>query len=105
MTITLAGGLQFQSYIDPGTAGANDVHVTAFDAQGDELPLKDLLVIVTPDGGDPQVLDATLFSPGAPGHFSAPADLDAGDWRVDVIATGEDGSVLQGWFDQTIGDG
>ncbi len=103
VTITLAGGRQLQSYIDPGTAGVNDVHVTAFDAQGEELALSDLVVIMTPDDGEPRVLDAAQLSPGTPGHFTAPADLDPGEWRVDVIATGEDGSVLQGWFDQTIG--
>ena len=101
VTLTLAGGLQFQCYLDPGTAGANDVHVTAFDARGDELPLSDLVVVLTPDGGDPRALPVDRLSKG---HFSAPADLDAGSYRIDVIASAKDGSVLQGWFTQDIAD-
>ena len=35
-TITLEGGLQIQAYVDPGEPGrTNQVHVTAFDADGD----------------------------------------------------------------------
>jgi copper transport protein len=98
-TITLASGSQIQAYADPGAAGANEVHVTAFDASGQELPLQDMLVIATPSGGEPRALDAKRLSPG---HFSAAADLTAGEWRFDLIATSEDGQVLQAWFDQTI---
>jgi copper transport protein len=100
VTMTLAGGVQLQSYIDPGTAGSNDVHVTAFDAQGDELPLRDLLVVVAPEGGSPRALEAERLTPG---HFSSPAELSQGAWRVDIVATGKDGTVLQSSFDQTIG--
>ena len=39
-TITLQGGLQIQAYVDPGEPGrTNQVHVTAFDTDGAELPL------------------------------------------------------------------
>jgi copper transport protein len=100
VTITLGGGVQLQSYLDPDAPGANDVHVTAFDRGGDELPLAGLLVVATPEGGEPMALDATRLSAG---HFSADADLDAGAWRFDLVATAKDGTVLQGWFDQTIG--
>jgi copper transport protein len=99
-TITLASGSQIQAYADPGAAGANEVHVTAFDASGQELSLQDLLVIATPPEGDPRALDATRLTPG---HFSAAADLTAGEWRFDLVATSKDGPVLQAWFDQTIG--
>ena len=101
VTLTLAGGLQFQCYVDPGTPGGNDVHVTAFDAAGSELPLSDLVVVITPEGGDPGALPVDRLSPG---HFSAPADLDAGSYRIDVVASAKDGSVLQGWFTQDIAD-
>lgn len=99
-TITLASGSQIHAYADPGIAGANEVHVTAFDADGQELPLQDLLVVATPPDGEPQALDATQLTEG---HFSAPADLTAGAWRFDLVATSEDGQVLQAWFGQTIG--
>jgi hypothetical protein len=101
VTITLAGGRQLQCYLDPGTAGANDVHVTAFDAQGDELPLSDLVVVLTPEGGDPRALPVERITAG---HFSAPVDLDAGSYRIDVIASAKDGSILQGWFPQDVTD-
>ena len=101
VTLTLAGGLQFQCYVDPGTPGGNDVHVTAFDAAGDELPLSDLVVVLTPEGGDPRALPVKRITAG---HFSAPVDLDAGSYRIDVIASGKDASVLQGWFTQDIAD-
>jgi copper transport protein len=101
VTLTLAGGLQFQCYVDPGTPGGNDVHVTAFDAAGDELPLSDLVVVLTPEGGDPRALPVKRITAG---HFSAPVDLDAGSYRIDVIASGKDASVLQAWFTQDIAD-
>ncbi|MFI5392805.1 MAG: copper resistance CopC/CopD family protein, partial [Myxococcota bacterium] len=101
VTIALTGGLQVQCYLDPGTAGANDVHVTAFDAEGDELPLSDLVVVLTPEGEDPRALPVDRLSAG---HFSAPVDVDAGSYRIDVIASAKDGSILQGWFPQDVAD-
>ena len=101
VTLTLAGGLQFQCYVDPGTPGGNDVHVTAFDAAGSELPLSDLVVVLTPEGGDPRALPVERITAG---HFSAPVELDAGSYRIDVIASAKDASVLQGWFTQDIAD-
>jgi copper transport protein len=100
VTTTLTTGQSIQAYVDPGTAGPNDVHVTAFDEQGEELPLSEVLVIVTPQGGDPQSLEAKRLTPG---HFSAPAELDPGSLQVVIVAVGKDGSVLQASFDQTIG--
>lgn len=102
VTITLSEGVQLQSYVDPGEAGANEVHVTAFDASGSELPLADLVLVATPSQGSPEALDANRLTPG---HFSAPADLDGGEWRFDIVATDEDGGVLQGSYEQTIGKG
>jgi hypothetical protein len=101
VTITLAGGLQLQCYLDPGTLERNDVHVTAFDANGEELPLSDLVVVLTPEGGDPRTLP--VDRPLA-GHFSAPVNVDAGSYRIDVIASAKDGSILQGWFPQDVAD-
>jgi copper transport protein len=99
-TITLASGSQIQAYADPGTQGANEVHVTAFDASGQELPLQDMLVVATPKDGDPGALDAMRLSAG---HFSAAADLTAGEWRFDIVTTSKDGQVLQVWFNQRVG--
>jgi copper transport protein len=105
VTITLEEGTQLQSYVDPGDPGTNEVHVTAFDATGAELALDDLVLVVThagadpADAADPRVLNPTRLTAG---HFSAPADLQTGDWRFDIVAVDEDGAVLQASFDQTI---
>jgi hypothetical protein len=96
ITMTFSAGQQLQSYIDDGS---DELHITAFDPAGDELPLSDVLVIATAEGGDPQVLDSTRFGAG---HFTAEADVGAGTWRFDVVATGKDGAVLQGWFEQEL---
>jgi copper transport protein len=101
VTLTLAGGLQLQCYVDPGDPGGNDVHVTAFDASGSELPLSDVVVVLTPDDGDPRALPVVRRGTG---HFSAAAELDPGSYRIDVIASAKDASVLQGWFTQDIAD-
>ena len=48
-TITLEGGLQIQAYVDPGEPGrTNQVHVTTFDADGQELPLHAAMLTITP---------------------------------------------------------
>jgi copper transport protein len=98
-TITLRGGLQIQGYVDPGNPGrTNQVHVTAFDADGQELPLHAATLTITPP-------DAAPFQPKmlrfGPGHFAANIDLTAGAWSFDVIAHAEDGRELAASFDQT----
>jgi copper transport protein len=98
-TMTLADGRQMQVYNDPGTAGANQLHVTAFDAEGKELPLRSVAITITPEGGAPRTLDTTRFSAG---HFVASETLTEGPWHFDIQATARDGSVLPGAFDQTI---
>ena len=95
-TITFDDGTQLQSYVD---ADSEELHITAFDAEGAELPLSEILVVATPEGGDPQVLDSTRFGAG---HFTADADLATGSWRFDVVAVGKDGAVLQGSFEQEL---
>jgi copper transport protein len=101
-TITLSGAQTIQVYNDPGTTGPNQLHVTAFDAKGAELPLKSISLTATPAGGSPRRLKATRFSAG---HFVASEDLTDGAWHFDIQATARDGSVLQAFFDQTIGQG
>jgi copper transport protein len=99
-TMTLPGGQALQAYNDPGTTGTNQLHVTAFDAQGQELPLASLSLVATPQGGRPEPLDATRLEPG---HFVASVDLTDGPWHFDITATTRAGTVLVASFDQTIG--
>jgi copper transport protein len=95
-TFVLAGGEQLQVYLDPGTTGPNEFHVTAFDADGVELPLSSMTVVASMHEGEPEVLDATQLTPG---HFSSSIDVEAGLWRFEVVAGTEQGGVLQATYE------
>ena len=98
-TITLQGGLQIQAYIDPGEPGrTNQVHVTAFDADGQELPLHAATLTITPPEAAPFEPKMLRFGPG---HFAANIGLTAGVWSFDVTARAEDGQMLSASFEQT----
>jgi copper transport protein len=98
-TITLEGGLQIQAYVDPGEPGrTNQVHVTAFDADGKELPLHAATLSITPPEGGPFEPKLLRFGPG---HFAANIDLTAGTWSFDVTAHAETGQVLATSFRQS----
>ena len=100
-TITLEDGLQIQSYVDPGQPGrTNQVHVTAFDQDGKELPLESAAVTITPPGGSAFQPDMLRFGPG---HFAANIDLTGGRWSFDIQANARDGSALVASFQQTFG--
>jgi uncharacterized membrane protein/nitrogen fixation protein FixH len=99
-TIDLPEGAQFQAYLDPDTPGPSQLHFTAFDAQGQELPLAHAVFSGQGPGSAPAVLHATRFGPG---HFVADVDLTTGAWIFDVRATTEAGDTLLASFSQTIG--
>lgn len=98
-TITLAGGVQIQAYVDPGTPGTNQLHVTAFDASGQELPL-DNASVHAESPSSMNMLDMQRFSAG---HFVANLDIVPGTWRFLISATTKDGSILTASFQQTFG--
>ena len=100
VTFTMSDGMQLQYYADPGVAGTNQLHLTAFAADGQELPLASATIVVTPSDGTPDLVDVTRFSPG---HFVANTTLEAGDWHIDLVATTKDGGSLTGAYDQSIG--
>jgi len=98
-TIMLEGGLQIQAYVDPGEPGrTNQVHVTAFDADGKELPLHAATLSITPPEGAP--FEPKLLRFGA-GHFAANIDLTAGTWSFDATLHAETGQVLTASFRQS----
>ncbi|MEP7059640.1 MAG: copper resistance protein CopC [Actinomycetota bacterium] len=99
-TFTLSGGEQLQIYIDPGTAGPSQFHVTAIGSDGDGLPLASATLSATPAGGDRRILVSTRLGPD---HFVANTALPEGDWRFGVSATTKDGHTLQASFNQPIG--
>ena len=91
--------LQIQSYVDPGEPGrTNQVHVTAFDADGKELPLHGVtLTIHPPDARAVRARDAALRA-RAPRREHRP---DAGTWSFDIAAHAKDGAELVASFQQT----
>jgi len=95
----LPGGASVQEYVDPGTAGFNEVHFTYFDQKGAELPIADLPAVTAWDpSGRPVQLDVRRFSPG---HFVAGGQLGPGRWRFDATASAGVGS-LSACFQETI---
>jgi copper transport protein len=98
-TISLGAGVQLQTYIDPGTAGPSQFHVTAF-RSGNALPLASAVLSATPAGGQARKLASKQLTPE---HFVANTTLSAGDWRFDIQAITTDGRTLQATFTQTIG--
>jgi copper transport protein len=101
VAITLEDGLQLQSYFDPGTAGQNELHITAFDTSGAELPLSNVIAVLTPEGSAPAGLGVPRYD-GSEGHFSAPVALSQGSTQVVIVATKRDGTILQGSFTQEV---
>jgi copper transport protein len=96
-TITFSSGVEIQSYVDPGSPGINQFHVTAFDASGKELPLAQ--TGVEADGPNESVpLDMKRFSAG---HFIANFNLDPGTWSFLIDVMAKDGSELSARFKET----
>ena len=71
-----------QVYLDPGGPGTNDLHVTFFDAAGNEQPILTATVGVFPTRGDGAVLEPRMLEPG---HFVSSIDAVAGALTVDVL--------------------
>jgi copper transport protein len=99
-TITLPGGIQLQAYNDPGASGPNQLHLTAFDAAGKELPLIAASFTVTSPSGVHMALIPRRFSAG---HFVASATYTPGTWHFELDATTTAGTSLVASFDQSFG--
>jgi copper transport protein len=98
-TTSFPDGVSLQSFAEPATAGPNPVHVTAFAPNGNELALRDAVIVVTPDGGEPIRPQTHRFSAG---HLAANTTLDAGDYVVDIVATARDGVTYESTWRLTI---
>ncbi len=88
-----------QLYVDPGTAGLNEVHVTFFDAQGQELPVATLPTILGTHSGERIEFEVRRFGPG---HFVADATLGAGGWRIAFQGVDPGGEAVSGCFEEKI---
>jgi copper transport protein len=99
-TFTLAGGFQIQAYVDPGEVGrTNQVHITAFDAEGSELPLHHGIVTATPPSGSPV---SPLPQRLSKGHFVANLELaEPGPWTFDLDVLTRRGQTFLLSFEQT----
>ena len=101
-TTTFPDGVSLQSFVEPGTAGPNPLHVTAFAPDGTELPLRSFAVVVTPSGGEPVSPPTIRFTPG---HFAANTTLAAGDYIVDIVTTARAGGTYESTWPVTIAPG
>ena len=99
VTTAFHDGVEIETFVDPGTAGANQVHVTVFAPDGTGLPTRRIVVVAAPEQGPPQRAPQTVFGEG---HVVADTQLDAGTWTFDVVATAEDGQVYQATWTETI---
>lgn len=71
-----------QLYLDPGTPGANDVHVTFFDPGGGPLAIETVAMSLTDESGA-----GTLLTPRRleVGHFVGSTTVGAGTVAVDAV--------------------
>jgi copper transport protein len=98
-TVALPSG-SVQGYVDPGIAGVNQIHLTFFDAAGEELAVdaEPEMTAWRPEE-DPIDLEAQRLGPG---HFAANLELAAGRWRLEFSASlGEAGGAF-GCFEETV---
>jgi uncharacterized membrane protein len=80
--------------IESTSSAANpvQVHVTAYAADGNEMPVADITIVASPAAGPPTRLGVQRFTKG---HFASSVDLAAGVWTFDAIATTKDGRTYQ----------
>ena len=81
-TVHLPGHSTVQIYLDPGTPGQNEMHITFFDAAGAELPVPTATIAVTQADGVATILSSRELEPG---HFAADLMVAAGQVALDVI--------------------
>jgi hypothetical protein len=98
-TTTYPDGSTIQAYADPGTTGTNQVHVTAFNAKGHELAVKQMTIVAVPPDGPPQRLSFQRLSKG---HGAGTVDLTPGDWTFDIVASSAH-ATMQATYSQTVG--
>lgn len=90
-TVHLSAGRSIQVYLDPGNAGANEVHTTFFDAAGNELAVQTIVMVLGPKDGAATALDPRQLEPG---HFVADTTLAAGTYTLSVAGPAPNGDQL-----------
>ena len=97
-TITLPDDSSVQAYLDPARPGRAEVHFTAFDSNGSELPLTSAGATATSPSGTRPLKLLRL----SPGHFTANVRLAAGTWSFAFDATAETGAAVSASFEQEV---
>lgn len=90
-TVHLSAGRTVQIYLDPGKPGSDDVHVTFFDAAGNELPVPSVMMALGPAAGTLAALTPRQLEPG---HFVATTTLAAGTYSLSVSGPAPGGDQL-----------
>ncbi|HLX35128.1 MAG TPA: copper resistance protein CopC [Candidatus Limnocylindrales bacterium] len=90
-TESLPAGRSAQVYLDPGTAGHNELHVTFFDANGTELPVQSVTMSIGPSSCAQSPLTPRMLEPG---HFVADVDLQSGTDVTEMTGPAPTGEQL-----------
>ena len=98
-TAALTSGRTVQAYLDPGTAGANELHVTFFDQAGTELPVQQVTEQIGPSGCALAPLTPRQLEPG---HFVADTTLPAGTYTVSIAGPAPNGDPRAARFDVSV---
>ena len=98
-TAALTSGRTVQAYLAPGTAGANELHVTFFDQAGTELPVQQVTEQIGPSGCALAPLTPRQLEPG---HFVADTTLPAGTYTVSIAGPAPNGDPLAARFDVSV---
>jgi copper transport protein len=89
-TIQLGAAGSVQVYIDPGTPGPNELHVTFFDPTGQEpLVVESVWIAAFPASGESSLPTPRLLEPG---HYVTSLNAVTGTLDVDALAPVPDGS-------------
>lgn len=81
--VQLGEGRTVQVYLDPGGPGENELHVTFFDADGNELPTQSATIAAFPAGGGGSILAPRMLEAG---HFVTTIDAVPGALAVDAVS-------------------
>jgi putative copper export protein/nitrogen fixation protein FixH len=98
-TITLPDGSSVQAYVDPARPGPADVHFTAFDAGGTELPLASASAVATSPSGQERLKLRRLSA----GHYTGSVELTQGPWSFEFEARARSGETVTASFEQEVG--
>jgi uncharacterized membrane protein len=99
-TVHLCDGGTVQTYLDPGSPGADQLHITFFDADGNELAVDSAAVTMTPPRGARAALTIRRLESG---HFVADATVGPGTYRFDVTGSTAAGEKLTARVDIVVG--